>query len=86
MGRPLHVLELAALHRPEEKAGDHGHEDEAQGDEQIEYLHTRLYGSAQPGLQGGQCFSFMLWARRRELRTTSSEEVDMPMLAIQGVT
>ena len=39
VGGPLHVLELAALDRPQEKTGDNGHEDQTERDEEVEDIH-----------------------------------------------
>ena len=95
MCRAFHVVELAALHRPEKDEGDDRYQYEAQRNKQIQDIHEVTLLVAAHGIacldhraiknldQSGRAATR---DKRMAFRTTSREESDMPMPAIHGVT
>ena len=100
MGRAFHVLELPTFHGPQENQGDDGHKYKAQGNKEIEDIHVAFLLVAAHGISClavsaikklyGATPIFPLWElirdRRMAFSTTSREDRDMPIPAIQGVT
>src|SRR5712691_4824629 len=85
--RALQIVELPALEREPEHRADEEHQRDAQGNEQIEYLHGFQAGGIAPfaiSIRAARCRS-LPWSRSA-LSTTSSELPDMPIAAAHGVS